>query len=271
MRRWLLLALSLSGCILGNPDYNGESASASETSGAGGSTSAGATTTTTSGPTTGASASASASASGGTGSGSTGAETGTTGDASTTAPVDTSGSSSGGCPDGDDDGHCDDADNCPLLSNPGQEDGDMDGLGDPCDPCQHDGPNPPAYPASVGPVQEITISNVSLNGGDNFITVAPGAQVALSYHWQVNFCECKGCYTQAMVGIVDNPPNQCFYNWGSEKNCKPWEGDITENFVAPAAPGIYRFRARRTWEVNECKTEAPLDDANSEFAAICVN
>ena len=37
------------------------------------------------------------------------------------------------------------------------------------------------------------------------------------------------------------------------------------------APGIYRFRARRTWEVNECKTEAPLDDANSEFAAICVN
>jgi hypothetical protein len=38
-------------------------------------------------------------------------------------------------PDGDGDNICDAADNCPLISNPGQEDGDGDGAGDVCDVC----------------------------------------------------------------------------------------------------------------------------------------
>ena len=38
-------------------------------------------------------------------------------------------------PDGDGDSICDAADNCPLISNPGQEDGDADGAGDVCDVC----------------------------------------------------------------------------------------------------------------------------------------
>ena len=37
-------------------------------------------------------------------------------------------------PDADGDGVPDDGDNCPLVSNPSQEDVDWDGLGDVCDP-----------------------------------------------------------------------------------------------------------------------------------------
>jgi hypothetical protein len=41
----------------------------------------------------------------------------------------------GACIDSDDDGVCDDVDNCPANANPGQEDQDGDGKGDVCDNC----------------------------------------------------------------------------------------------------------------------------------------
>jgi hypothetical protein len=47
----------------------------------------------------------------------------------------------GGCIDTDDDGICDDEDNCPANPNPGQEDADGDGVGDVCDNCVNT-PNP---------------------------------------------------------------------------------------------------------------------------------
>jgi hypothetical protein len=37
------------------------------------------------------------------------------------------------CADGDGDGVCDDADNCLVLANPSQDDGDSDGYGEACD------------------------------------------------------------------------------------------------------------------------------------------
>lgn len=40
-----------------------------------------------------------------------------------------------GCADLDGDGHCDDIDNCPVLANPDQADGDTDTVGDSCDNC----------------------------------------------------------------------------------------------------------------------------------------
>jgi hypothetical protein len=40
--------------------------------------------------------------------------------------------------DGDMDGVCDGVDNCPMLANPGQADGDSDGVGDDCDNCPAD-------------------------------------------------------------------------------------------------------------------------------------
>ncbi|RKX19378.1 MAG: hypothetical protein DRP35_07810, partial [Candidatus Zixiibacteriota bacterium] len=45
------------------------------------------------------------------------------------------------CPDADDDGICDDVDNCPNTPNPSQSDVDGDGVGDVCDNCPNT-PNP---------------------------------------------------------------------------------------------------------------------------------
>lgn len=51
------------------------------------------------------------------------------------------GGTGGTCPDADGDEVCDDVDRCPSVADPGQEDGDSDGLGDACDPCPADAAN----------------------------------------------------------------------------------------------------------------------------------
>jgi len=242
--RWCALMLLVNAaCVLDNPGFDGDSSAASDASGG-----------------------------------------------ESTGEIDDSSSE---CVDGDDDGACDSVDNCPNLANPDQLDGDSDGRGDPCDvcnapgfdddyadydddglpcaddPCPYDGPVPPSYPSSVGPSEEITISGATLNDGGSFITVAPGEDVTLKYSWAVNFCTCEGCVTQAMVGINEHPPSQCFYNKNSGANCQDWSDNAEQVFTAPAAPGLYHFRSRRTWEY-ECLPMTPLKNLDSEFAAICV-
>jgi hypothetical protein len=56
------------------------------------------------------------------------------------------------CADADGDAACDDHDNCPAVSNPGQSDADGDGAGDACDTCTDtdgDGAGDPGFPANT--------------------------------------------------------------------------------------------------------------------------
>ncbi|MBK7826933.1 MAG: thrombospondin type 3 repeat-containing protein [Nannocystis sp.] len=194
--------------------------------------------------------------------------------------------------DGDGDGVCGDIDNCPMLANEGQADGDGDGRGDACDVCkdppfaddqadydgdgiaceadlcQLDGPTPPSYPNAVGPHAEITIVDAKIDGGGNLGVVAPGANISLQYTWKVNFCECPGCYTQAMVGIVGQPPVQCFWNLGVEYNCHGYQDTEVQGFQAPNQAGTYVFRFNRDYQDNWCNPNKELD--SPIFAAFCV-
>lgn len=178
----------------------------------------------------------------------------------------TSMGSSGGCLDGDADAVCDDDDNCPDVANPDQADGDDDGLGDACSPCG----TPPTFPMTVGPSSELSIGKASFASGGTFAYVAPGASFTVSFSWQANFCECPGCVTQGMIGITDQLPGQCFYDRGSDANCKDWHDQATLTFVAPTEPGLYTLRAARTWEYG-CEPGKFQGDPALEFAAICVH
>ena len=69
--------------------------------------------------------------------------------------------------DADEDGLCDDLDNCPNEANPGQENADGDALGDACDSCPHDPANDGDGDGVCGDVDNCpSISNLDQADGD---------------------------------------------------------------------------------------------------------
>lgn len=94
------------------------------------------------------------------------------------------------CADRDHDTVCDDDDNCPNNANPGQEDGDQDGVGDACE--VDAGPpvsacNAESVPASVM-AGDAQLSNVRVNGMASPTTVRKGQRLSVTIGYQFGEC-----------------------------------------------------------------------------------
>jgi hypothetical protein len=169
------------------------------------------------------------------------------------------------CTDGDGDGTCDFADNCPAAANPGQTDSDGDGVGDACDatpaPC-----NAQQLQSSVSD-GDATLSAVRINGGGNTATVVAGAQVQLALNYAFDRCGLlsRGDPRFLVTGFEDDRDGTC--TMLSAPVC-PDEasGSATISIAAPAAAGTYYIVAGGEQD-NNCSRDL---DRRPRIAALCV-
>jgi hypothetical protein len=111
------------------------------------------------------------------------------------------------CPDSDLDGACDAEDNCPAAYNPFQEDGDLDGLGNACDPC-----GPPECPVPI--CRELKFGPLDLFGCDSLtleIREADGSTLIPGHRWEVTVP--PGTTGLGLAGLLDGafraaPPSE---------------------------------------------------------------
>jgi hypothetical protein len=170
----------------------------------------------------------------------------------------------GVCTDGDGDGTCDFADNCPAVANPDQTDSDGDGDGDACDttptPCT--APKPSAS-VSAGDAQ---LSAVRVNGGENTATVVVGAKVSLVLDYAFERCGLLSRDDERfiVIGFEDDDDGTCT---ALSAPC-PDEasGSVTLSVDAPATPGTY-FIVASGEQNRDCSGEL---DRSPRIAALCV-
>lgn len=85
---------------------------------------------------------------------------------------------------------------------------------------------------------QITVSNVSMNGGGNAATVSPNSTITIVFDLQLwNRDGCPGCRAQVVVGI-DDTASACVYN-GIPGVYPGHNGTVTFSMTAPSAPGTY--------------------------------
>ena len=101
---------------------------------------------------------------------------------------------------------------------------------------------PPTDPVSITIVDRTsTWSNVQLNNGTNFATVAPGATVNFKSNLNITAIPnmyCPGCVVQYYLGVGSTQDDiwcQTIY----VSNGSPYSGSLNNNFTAPTMPGLY--------------------------------
>ncbi len=168
------------------------------------------------------------------------------------------------CSDGDDDGICDADDNCPAAANPDQHDGDGNGRGDACDGgCALD-----SLPAELeaGPVR---LRNVSIDERGNTVTVEAGAELALTFAYELAACAIgqPGLGHQIVVGFDDGSDPYCAIS----TVCSPALGTASDTLRAPTTPGTYALLVGTTQEAS-CTNGwgASTPDPSARIALVCV-
>lgn len=147
--------------------------------------------------------------------------------------------------------------------------------------------DPPTRPASPPQVanpavvdiagRKVTYDNVKLNGQGNVAQVAPGAPVAIAFHWGLQTSNdpglyCPGCIIQVYYGIERAAGGfaKCIVSRVMGRNATQ-AGDVTGTFTAPAAPGTYYITSTSTMDYN-CKEAAanPGRGPENALAALVV-
>ena len=89
----------------------------------------------------------------------------------------------------------------------------------------------------------VTYNNVSLNGGGNTDTVAPGSVVSIAFGYDVDYTSCTtycpSCIVQLYYGIRDEF-SECF----TGNFLQDTSGSVNDTFTAPVAPGYYYITQR---------------------------
>lgn len=138
--------------------------------------------------------------------------------------------------------------------------------GEPEDPTCNGVPLP-SLPGTLGPISEVSVQNVRFADGSNVTRVAPSTTVELLFDYDVASCECEGCVTQGMMGLVDAPWRACFYE--GLPACNTASGEAQMQVQVPSQPGLYLMSFWRTWEY-DCELDSGGPDPDDAVAAICV-
>jgi hypothetical protein len=191
----------------------------------------------------------------------------TTPDAGAPTPVVDAGPSCAA--DGDQDGVCDDTDNCPTTTNADQADADKDGRGDACPELAFKctGADLPGGGIALG---DGTVSGVALNGnGDSQANVEPGQKVTVTV--TVTFDGCGAIYSNQSIFVgLDNSGATC-KPFGCTQGL-PLSIPFSFTFNAPTEPGLHYVLAglNQSICINGMGSSGGGSAADTRIAALCV-
>ena len=116
----------------------------------------------------------------------------------------------------------------------------------------------------------VTINQLSFFGGPNYVTVKPGAMLAITFDYDiVDTCQGCTCRDQILVGFAPDPPLDCPYD--GTPGCNGIFGSISTNFAAPLTPGPHPLHIDRSQQYG-CMSawSSPNFPTEGDIGMVCV-